>query len=365
MIHVTALESMAAQLNDLGEPISEHALITTLLCSLPRLKFRFLLSAWDNLKKHERSMEELRTQIVSEQRRLDLDDAEERESKTTVQPSTSNNESGALFGFNNNRRNNSSRSFRGGRGLSNSQSPRDVINRDKAKCTYCGKNRHYEFECRMRIANEGDKQGTSTKKATKEGDSSEPNVSLISSCYLITDDHEALYLDSGASRHMSGDRSLFQNLRDISPNSWPIHGIGGITLYARGVGTIKLLINSNDGEPTEGEIKDVLYVPDLGVNLVSIVCLDSSGFEISFSQSKATIKRNKKVVLTASKSKGTLYKVDAITLPVLAIGLAASMNSATLSTWHERLGHVNRRSVQQMSSGIGVSGMSVSPGGSK
>lgn len=35
MSHVTALESMAAQLNDLGVSVTEHDVMTKIVCSLP------------------------------------------------------------------------------------------------------------------------------------------------------------------------------------------------------------------------------------------------------------------------------------------------------------------------------------------
>ncbi len=52
MIHVTAIESMATELNDLGLNITEHDnFITTIMCSLPA-RFGFL-SSWDNVPNNE------------------------------------------------------------------------------------------------------------------------------------------------------------------------------------------------------------------------------------------------------------------------------------------------------------------------
>ena len=77
MVHITALESMATELNDLGVNITEHDLITTIMYSLPA-RFGFLASSWDNIPDKERSMDALRARIVCEQRRIDQRHIEEQ-----------------------------------------------------------------------------------------------------------------------------------------------------------------------------------------------------------------------------------------------------------------------------------------------
>jgi hypothetical protein len=71
MIHVTALETLAAQLNDLGEPISDNTLMTTILCKIPP-RFKWFTHAWQNLRDNERTLEAFRARLISEQRSLDL-----------------------------------------------------------------------------------------------------------------------------------------------------------------------------------------------------------------------------------------------------------------------------------------------------
>jgi hypothetical protein len=158
---------------------------------------------------------------------------------------------------------------------------------------------------------------------------------------------------------MSGVHSYFQELRDIPPNSWPINGIGGTVLHAKGVGTIKLSSHVH-GETINGNLKDVLYVPGLGVNLISVVCLSINGYTVSFHGLEACIMRDNTVIMTASRSGETLYKVNAVVSTPSTMGLAVATTEATLNTWHERLGHVNRRAVLRMASGIGVTGMDIS-----
>lgn len=135
----------------------------------------------------------------------------------------------ALQGFGS-QRGSLTRRLRGGRSRGRGP-PRDSFNRNNAKCTYCGKKRYYEFVCRLRIANQGEKQPSLTKIPNNDGEGSDSqrrvDFSLISDCCLSAIEADAIVLDSGASRDMSGERSYFVELSDITPGSWPINGIGG------------------------------------------------------------------------------------------------------------------------------------------
>jgi hypothetical protein len=161
---------------------------------------------------------------------------------------------------------------------------------------------------------------------------------------------------------MCGELSYFTELCDIPPNSWPINGIGGKILYAVGVGTIKMTSFVN-GVSVEGELKNVLYVPDLGVTLISIASLSINGYSVSFCNENASIQKGNTIVMTASRSGEGLYKVKAIVSQYATMGLNADTNSqVTLNIWHKRLGHVNNQTVRRMANNTGIGGMQITPG---
>jgi hypothetical protein len=130
---------------------------------------------------------------------------------------------------------------------------------------------------------------------------------------------------------MSGDESILSDLRIIADNSGPVNRIGGTVLYARGIGTMRLVRHVGDSS-TFGEVTEVLFVSGLGVNLISIGCLTKSGFTVSFSGLQAIIKRNKTIIPTASRSGETLYRAAATLAPLTDVCLAAS--PATVATMH-------------------------------
>lgn len=82
------------------------------------------------------------------------------------------------------------------------------------------------------------------------------------------------FADSGATSHMTDQRSLMTNYTSIPPGSWMVRGIGGANLAVHGQGQITVITEGNEKEHI---ISPVLYVPNLGTNLFSIVSITEAG----------------------------------------------------------------------------------------
>ena len=93
------------------------------------------------------------------------------------------------------------------------------------------------------------------------------------------------YLDSGASFHMIGSRDLFSDLeeKDLQQNidfgddgRYSTNNIGTVTFQREFVSPLRLA--------------DVLYVPGLRKNLVSVAVLEDRGYEVMFRKGKVILK---------------------------------------------------------------------------
>ena len=187
MIHVTALESMASQLNDLGVNVSEHDVMTKILCSLPS-RFDHLVSSWDSMGDADKTLDALRARLVTEERKINQRIAQGQQPSAGTSQASTSNENNALYGEAG--PGPSARTHRNGGGFGRGRRPntyqttvsyihqhkfnyvhhnilfvfqnqirtKEQIARDSAYCTYCKKSRHYAFECRKRIADEGERQ---------------------------------------------------------------------------------------------------------------------------------------------------------------------------------------------------------------
>jgi hypothetical protein len=116
------------------------------------------------------------------------------------------------------------------------------------------------------------------KKVAKQDESSDEDYVLISSLTsTVTHGSDTLLIDNGASKNMSGyEESLSKLIHKDSPHKVKL---GDDFQYPiKGVGEASYKLNS--GNPMK--MKEVLYVPGLKKNLLSISALDKKGFRVAF-----------------------------------------------------------------------------------
>jgi hypothetical protein len=145
------------------------------------------------------------------------------------------------------------------------------------------------------------------QKRTKDYDSSEEYVLISSLTGTITHGSDTWLFDSGASKCMTSYKDSLSNLvRKDSPHKvklsddyqYPIQGVGE-TSY-------KL----DFGKPLK--IKDVLYVPCLKKNILSISALEEKGFRVAFIDGEVLMWSKGKSIddaIVIGVQEGGLYKL--------------------------------------------------------
>ena len=115
-------------------------------------------------------------------------------------------------------------------------------------------------------------------------------------------------VDSGASRHMTGDKNLFVKMS-------PMHIVIGIansgTMSAKGIGTVKVKVRNGKGRTMDVVIHGVLYIPKCSENLLSEGQLDEWGIETITKNGKKLIKKEGRLVATATR-RGMIYFLDTV-----------------------------------------------------
>jgi hypothetical protein len=89
------------------------------------------------------------------------------------------------------------------------------------------------------------------------------------------------YLDSSASYHMTGNKESFSDLEEKDLRMHIEMGDDG-RYNANGIGTITFQMRS--GKPFQ--LKNVMHVPGLKKNLVSVAMLEDKGYDVIFSDGK-------------------------------------------------------------------------------
>ena len=101
------------------------------------------------------------------------------------------------------------------------------------------------------------------------------HISLVGKGHGLT-----WYLDSGRSRHMTGEKSMLLNLKPIE---------GGITSFG-GMGKGKIIGIGKISIPSLAFIDNVLYVEGLKYNLLSISQFCDRGYIVSFNKDQCIVK---------------------------------------------------------------------------
>ena len=207
-------------------------------------------------------------------------------------------------------------------------------------CTHCQKKGHVVETCWELHPEQRPPQPSvsGTKRANLA------TVSTSSGTALAVTEHSAglWYVDSGASFSLTGDKSWFTELRECVPCTVSAANDGVLRCSQRGT----VVLNVRYGSIT---VKDVLFVPSLTVNLLSVSALLKCGYRPHFTPTGcAIIKRGG--LLAEIKAHDNVYPLVASRQAAKVLSAVSSSTSKALdwATVHARLGHLNAQAIQLM-----------------
>lgn len=168
------------------------------------------------------------------------------------------------------------------------------------ECFLSKKKGHMKKDCRKYKA--WKEKGEKASKATTNEDNHKDL------CFNINDNEdskESWYIDSGATSHMTNNREFFdETFKDIEDK---VVVANGKEANVSGIGSGKIICCNGNTKRTI-TLKNVLYVPGLHSNLLSVKKITGNGFTIEFKKKVCNILEDKKIVITV-KSAGNLYKL--------------------------------------------------------
>ncbi|UYV84396.1 hypothetical protein LAZ67_X002013 [Cordylochernes scorpioides] len=145
------------------------------------------------------------------------------------------------------------------------------------------------------------------------------------------------FLDSGATEHMTSNRLKMTNTKSIS-TSVEMANNEKIKVSEMGDVTIKL------GHEYGGEtlfLENVLYVPELDGNILSVGRIEERGNKVLFQNGKASVFGSDGGLILKSNRRGRIYTVEELKI--------AKVKSPSADIWHRRLGHIYKRDLQNVS----------------
>lgn len=171
----------------------------------------------------------------------------------------------------------------------NSNNNKNSKNIKKLKCFNCGKYGHFAAACRQPKNNVYKQDGNSYERSCFIMNTKNLNGKKSST--------HTWCVDSGATSHLCCDRNLFQNYSSVSEKIWLA---GGLCIEAVGRGDV-------DVGGTTVMLKNVLYVPNLQCNFVSVSKAIESGHTVTFERAYVVIKNNKNRVLMKAFNNNGLF----------------------------------------------------------
>ncbi|KAK5819226.1 hypothetical protein PVK06_024198 [Gossypium arboreum] len=207
--------------------------------------------------------------------------------------------------------------------------------RPDVQCRSCKQLGHVERVCKNNVKAQAQQQMQA--KAAEDFQAQEEHV-FTASYFATSSKVSCVWLvDSGCTHHMTADERLFKELdRSFASKI----RIGNRNLIeAKGKGNV--VINTKSGNKV---IFDVLFVPDIDQNLLSVGQLVEKGYSLAFKNGSCIVEDSYGQELVTVAMTDRCFMLDVNQLEKKAY--TSLVDDAGL--WHKRLGHVNYKSLDQL-----------------
>ena len=322
--HIKAMTEIFNSLSVIGDPVPEEDRVVHLLASLPD-SYNMLVTALE-ANEDVPKMESVTERLLHEERKL----------KQRAEVGASTSSESAMTG-------------------------KQQTKRKGPKCHHCGRFGHIRRNCKEWAGMKCDpsqKEDKSFKpKANRADVRRKDSSSSDSDCIGLMVNHmmsasstsrlSDWIVDSGATCHMCNDDKLFVELRSLKEPLEVTLG-DGYAVEATGRGTVMLEVTSTGGKTSRCKLHEVLYVPDLSYNLVSVSKITEAGKMIEFSETGCNILDSNRKLIAVATRVGSLYYLNCRTDHQQA-NPAENRNQETKEDiWHRRYGHLGVRNLQKL-----------------
>lgn len=339
--YANKLLSIANKVRLLGVEFSDSRIVQKILVTVPE-KFEASITSLENTKDLSKiTLAELVSAMQAQEQRSKMRD--EVSVEGALQAKLQINQAEKY------KKKNYKKNFNSQEAAANTSKSNEKRNKEFPPCKHCGKMGHPPFKCwrrpdvrcekcnklghHVRICKSNFQQKNEAQVAGQQ----EEEQLFVATCVTSSSSTECWLVDSGCTNHMTHNQELFREL-DRSKVSKARIG-NGVLLAVEGKGTVA--IESCKGTKL---IHDVLYVPEIDQNLISVGQLLENGFKVNFENKQCVIKDVNDKELFNIKMRNKSFLFD----PMEEEQAAYPATENSTEVWHKRLGHFHHAAVLNM-----------------
>ena len=306
--HINKVKTLADQLEALDVPVTEGDIVMTILESLPS-SFENLIVAMET-----KDIKELTLAYVTSRLMHEVTRKKEHQNAAV--------DNAALVAQHKNASGGESSHARG----------------EPLLCFNCSKPNHLARNCWKKKGNQREK----AHKAKVEEDQA-----FVASHGDVESMRDDWIVDSGATTHMSPHRADFDTFESTSPRKVFM----GDDSVLQAIGRGSILVDTKVGGCTKRiRFKDVLYVPKLQSNLLSVSKIVDKGLNVQIGALGCSIKALNGETQAIASRDGKLFRLRCKTVHRGDQAHVATSTNEGLILWHQRMGHLNVQSLKTLPS---------------
>jgi Pol polyprotein, beta-barrel domain/Integrase core domain/GAG-pre-integrase domain len=165
------------------------------------------------------------------------------------------------------------------------------------------------------------------------------------------------FINSAASSHICGNKSLFESMHEVPTIT--IEMASGESFTADKRGMIKITLRSIDMDDVTVTLQEVVYVPSLDINLLSVGRVTGANVDVSFSKDYAYLSLDNTIISQGLKINNLFAFRAIVDEPACDDTKHAysSIKPSEATLWHHRLAHVSYSTINKMSKSNTVIGL--------
>ena len=203
--------------------------------------------------------------------------------------------------------------------------------REERTCFYCGKTGHLKRDCKKKKRDEAAGSNHKQHSSNQHG-----AIALTASTSGSGRQAMRWVLDTGASRHITAEKSILMNARPLDEDITITFGNGGT---GKAIATGEVMLHTADAA---FHLQDVLLIPEATENLISVRHATKRGVEFLFRKDRCEIASNGHTLATAPCKGDAIYYLSGWSERLAGERMPAlvSRTKESPQLWHERFGHL-------------------------